>query len=306
MTELILGLQADEFFWLCVAAGAVAAGALGACFVFLHRKRLMEDMPTSRIRSAPQGYVELEGTGRMMDGPPIIAPLTRSRCLWWTYQVEERRRQGKGSKWVTLSRGTSEDIFWLEDYTGRCAVDPTGAKVIPVLRRVWYGSASWPDRGPELGSGWLLAAFSDYRYTEARIPVDQPVYVLGAFRTQSVGPDAFDERMDIRELLDKWKHDKAMMALLDVNKDGNVDVKEWEAARRMAAARVRAEHVQRAVETPDLHIVAKPRDSRPFILSGIPQATLIRRFQLQAAGCLALSAAGAITLLFALTTRGVL
>ena len=37
--------------------------------------RLIEDTPTAKIRSAPQGYVELEGTGKLMDGPPIIAKL---------------------------------------------------------------------------------------------------------------------------------------------------------------------------------------------------------------------------------------
>lgn len=306
MTELILGLEAGHFFWLCVAAAVVGLGGLGACFVFLHRKRLMEDMPTSRIRSAPQGYVELEGIGRLMDGPPIIAPLTRSRCLWWSYRVEERKRQGRGTKWVTLDRGISDDSFWLEDRTGRCVVDPSGAKVIPALRQVWYGSGRRPDRGPETGGGWLRAAFCDFRYTELRIPPDHPVYVLGGFRTQSGGPDAFDEKADIRELLEKWKHDKAMMALLDVNKDGKVDVKEWEAARRMAAAKVRAEHVQRAVETPDLHIVARPRDARPFILSGITQERLVRHYLLQAGASLAASAAGGLALVYALTIRGVL
>ncbi len=56
----------------------------------------------------------------------------------------------------------------------------------------------------------------------------------------------------------------AMMALLDVKQDGNVDFKGWKAARRMAAAKFRAEHVQRAVDSPDLNILSRPRDSRLF------------------------------------------
>lgn len=305
MTDFILQLPSDKFAWLCGLAGLVAAAGLFGSFLFLYRKRLMEDTPTSRIRSAHQGYVELEGIGRIMDGPPIISPLTGRRCVWWSYRVEEKRRQGRGRQWLTIAKGVSDDSFLLEDPTGRCVVDPTGAKVIPSGRQVWYGDSPRPDRGPETGTGWFRAAFCDFRYTELRIDPDGPVYALGAFRTQSGGPDAFDEQADIRELLDKWKHDKAMMALLDVNKDGNVDIKEWEAARRMAAGKVRTEHVQRAVDTPHLDILSKPRDARPFILSGVAQATLIRRLFQQTAGSLTLAAAGAITLVFALTTRGI-
>ena len=306
MTEFIAQLPAENFFWLCSASIIAALGGFGFSFLFLHHKRLMEDTPTARVRSAHQGYVELEGRSRLMDGPDIIAPLTRTRCAWWSYRVEEHRRSGKNSKWVTIAHETSEECFWLEDATGRCVVDPEGAKVIPAVRQRWYGSSSRPDYGPALGGGWWRAAFCNYRYTEERIPPDHAVYAIGGFRTQTGGPEVFDEQADLRELLDKWKHDKKMMALLDINKDGSVDLREWEAARRMAQRKIRDEHVRLAVDTPDVNIMAKPKDRRPYILSGSAQAVLIRRYFWQAAGCLALSAAGAGTALFALSARGLL
>jgi hypothetical protein len=97
-----------------------------------------------------------------------------------------------------------------------------------------------------------------------------------------------------------------MMAMLDVNKDGRVDQKEWDAARRMAQKKVRDAHVQRAVETPDLHVLGRPRDGRPYILSGVPQADLIRRWRWSSAGCLALAAAAAFVLVKALLARGLI
>lgn len=306
MRDFVTGLTPDGFAWFCVITAAVSLAAFIGSFVFLYRKRLMEDMPTSRIRSASQGYVEFEGTSRMMEGPPIIAPLTRRRCVWWRFWIEEKRRSGRNNKWITVERGGSDDSFLLEDGSGKCVVDPTGAKVIPSEKQVWYGQGRRPDRAPELGGGWLRAAFCDFRYTEERLALDSPLYALGGFRTQSGGPQAFDLQADIRELLEKWKHDKGMMALLDVDKDGRVDVKEWEAARRMARARVEAEHIQLAVDTLDLNILARPRDRRPFILSGVSQASQIRRFWLQAGACLTLSGAGGVTLLYALTARGLL
>ena len=61
-------------------------------FITLHRKRIIEDTPTSKIRSAAQGYVELVGYGQLMDGQPIVAPpLTGTICTWYDYSVDEHQ-----------------------------------------------------------------------------------------------------------------------------------------------------------------------------------------------------------------------
>jgi hypothetical protein len=304
VTEYFATAPADEYFWWCLGSAAVAVLGFAFSFVFLHRTRLMENMPTSRLRSAAQGYVELEGDARLAVGPPIIAPLTKTRCVWWRYRIEKKVSSGKNTKWVTVHSGMSDDCFELDDGTGKCMVDPDGATVIPSHAHRWYGSSERPDVPPGMGAGLLRAGFSRYRYTEERLDAADPLYALGAYRTQSGGVDAFDEQLDLKELLAKWKHDKKMMALFDTNKDGAIEAREWEAARRMAARKVRAEHVQRAVDTPDLHILAKPRDGRPYILSGVPQAKLIRRYRLQSAACIALATIAAFVLLEALMARG--
>ncbi len=57
----------------------------------LHNARTIQDIPTAKARSAHQGYVELEGVGRLMDGAPIIAPLSGLPCVWYRYRIEELR-----------------------------------------------------------------------------------------------------------------------------------------------------------------------------------------------------------------------
>lgn len=301
----------DEFFWWSAIPAVLALAGFVAGVVYLHRSRLIENMPTSRLRSVAQGYVELEGTGRLMPGAPILCPLTTTRCIWWRYKVEQEQSDvdsdgRRRSSWVTIDRGVSDDSFLLDDGTGSCVVDPSGASVVPAVRRRWYGHRPRPDVSWERGRGFWRALFCDYRYTEELIFEDNAVYALGAFRTQTGQPDGFDAQADLRELLTKWKHDKAMMGLLDVNKDGIVDQKEWDAARRMAQAKVRDRHVERSVNTPDLHVLAKPRDTRPFILSGIPQARLVRRYRLAAAGSFAAMAVMTVFFLWALELRGVI
>ena len=310
-THYLATAPAGEFFWWSAIPAVLGAAAFVTSFVFLHRKRLIENMPTSLLRSAAQGYIEVEGIARLMEGPPIICPLTSTRCAWWHYTVEEKQtstdsRGRSTTRWVTVDSGRSDDSFLLDDGTGTCVVDPVGASVIPTATRRWYGSGRRPDVGPEAGRGFLRAAFSRYRYTEELIFLARQIYAIGTFRTQSGAPEAFDEQVDVRELLGKWKHDKKMMAMFDVNKDGAIEMKEWEAARRMAIRKVRDEHVERAVNTPDLHILAKPRDRRPYILSGVPQVALIRRYTGYAAGCIAGTTLMAGFLLWALQTRGII
>src|SRR6267142_4805107 len=84
-------------FW-AVAGGAwvlALAGLIGA-YYFFRRLQFLEDTPQSLLRSAAQGYVQLQGNGKLMPGQPIVAPLTQNRCVWWSYRIEERVTDSKG------------------------------------------------------------------------------------------------------------------------------------------------------------------------------------------------------------------
>jgi len=100
-------------FWLFFALlGGASAAGFYAAFRFLFRLRLIEDTPTSLIRSAAQGYVELQGRGELLPGPPIVAPLTGLPCVWYRFKVEERvadydSRGGTNSRWRTINSGIS-------------------------------------------------------------------------------------------------------------------------------------------------------------------------------------------------------
>ncbi|WP_455203621.1 hypothetical protein [Kaarinaea lacus] len=61
-------------FWIYLLL-AIGGGVVAFYFAFLYlkRARIIEDTPTSKIRSAAQGYVELQGRAQTMEGAPIIA-----------------------------------------------------------------------------------------------------------------------------------------------------------------------------------------------------------------------------------------
>ena len=80
---IMLGLAAAavySFWWACKSWA---------------KNRAIEDTPTSRIRSAAQGYVELSGHGVMPPNAENKGPLTAIPCTWWRYKIEERSGAGR-------------------------------------------------------------------------------------------------------------------------------------------------------------------------------------------------------------------
>lgn len=272
-------LPQPHFFWL--ATGMALAMALFLYFGFraLIHARLIADLPTSRIASAAQGYLELEGNADLLPGPRVISPLTASPCAWWWYRVEKKVTRGSGSNrrtsWKTLVDARSDELFLLRDGSGECIVDPEGARVIPSLKRRWMGPNRQPGPPPTKRQ-WLQ--FGSYRYTEHLLQLGDALYALGYFRTQH-GVQSFNEREALGDLLAEWKRDQTtLLQRFDADGDGQISLDEWEAVRRAALAEVRQRHIAQAV-TPDLNILSRPPDRRPYLLSAVPQTLLQRRKQ---------------------------
>ncbi len=272
----------DWAFWLCALCLGMAAVA---CCYFgvsaLYRSRLIADTPTSKVRSAAQGYVELEGVARMMPGEPIYAPLSGKPCVWYSYSVEQKGRglSGRSEGWGTLESGVSEAIFHLADGTGVCIVDPDGAKVTPSIRLSWCGDSPRPLYTPNTTGFWSrLFSFGAYRYTESRLHDHDRLYAIGQFRgLGDAGAVSVSEAT--RDLLSAWKRDRTgLLQRFDANGDGKIDMEEWENARRAAEREVVATWRKRRQET-EINLLNKPPDGRPYILSSMTQDKLITSYR---------------------------
>lgn len=281
-----------------IITGLAIAGLVYA-FVLLRRAHVIEGTPTSKIRSAAQGYVELHGVGQLMEGAPIISPLTGLQCTWYRYKVE--KMGDKHSRIV--ESGVSDEMFLLVGETGRCVVDPEGAVVTPRTKQVWY-EHSYPSRKRSLqGSSNLLNSMvrGRYRYTEERMHHGETLYAIGMFMSVGGHNDTFNTDEEVRALLKEWKSDKkTMLEKFDANGDGEIDVHEWEAVRKAAYRQVKKDQVERSVKPPT-HVMVKPKhDNRPYLLSVLPQRELVKRFKLKAlasaVGFLVLGSASAIML----------
>ncbi|MGE5625938.1 MAG: hypothetical protein ACM3ZT_10365 [Bacillota bacterium] len=289
--DWIRSIEPGHFWLFTCGVCAVSLAAFFATWHFYRRLQLVEDTPRSLIRSAAQGYVELSGRSRLMPGDPILAPLSRTRCVWWSYSIEVYVRSGRSSHWKTLDSGISGELFLVVDETGQCVVDPEGASVYSTAKDVWYGNSDWPEGGPAMGGSRFGA---NYRYTEQRMHENDPVYALGYFHTQDPASEAnIDD--EVRQQLVVWKKDQAwLLQHFDTNHDGQVDPQEWEGARQ-EARRLVLERERENMSRPPVNVLSRSPDSRDFILSALPQGSLESRLRLYALACMALFfAAGAL------------
>jgi hypothetical protein len=275
-------------YWLLVI-GLAAAAVYSFWFTFKawRKNRVIEDTPTSRVRSAAQGYVELSGMGILPPDAKNKGPLSGIPCTWWRYNVQERRRSGRRRAWATVASDTSEIPFLLDDGTGQCLIDPRGAEVFPGVTNVWYGPEEWPRGGPipDPGGllGWLTGAFAtgEYRYTEQRLQLHEHVYAIGEFRSVG-GAGAADPEAAIASVLRDWKQDQpALLARFDTNRDSSLSSAEWDRAREAAR-----QHVieQRAAEMPPpaVNVLSDPGDGRAFLLAAADGESLAQRFRRRA------------------------
>lgn len=241
--------------WLGVGA-AIALLSIFGWLGALKRWRSISDTPTSQVATAAQGYVELVGRGRQLQGLPLLSPLNGLPCLWYRYTIEHRDNDGK---WEEQRSETSDASFIIHDGSGECLLDPEGAEVLSARKEVWTEG--------------------DTRYTQWLLLQEETIYALGQFVTRSGLDLQLNRDEDIKALLTEWKQDHPqLLKRFDLDGDGQVGLREWELARSAARREIEARH-REARNSADLHLMHYPPDGRLYLISNMPPARLARRYQ---------------------------
>jgi E3 Ubiquitin ligase len=109
------------------------AGVFGGIYFFyrgfriLQRKRLIENTPTSTIRGAAMGLVEVNG---LATGPHTIpAPITGIPSYYYRSVAWQLKRSGKNEHWEKVADESQHVPFFIDDNTGTVLVDPQGAEM---------------------------------------------------------------------------------------------------------------------------------------------------------------------------------
>jgi len=209
MQFLFLAAASDKWsIWVGPAFALLGAIALAVVGYFaLRRKRLMQNVPTSKVKGVFIGLNELKGGCRVET--PLTSFLAGKECIWYSYKIEEEwersetTNDGEGNSkterktgWTTIDSGEERRSFHLEDDTGQIRVLPEKAKFIgdrvlsDTVRRT---ESLYHGKGPR---GDIVDSTGRRRFVEHAIPIDAEIYCLGSARIREdvVEPEiAYDE-----------------------------------------------------------------------------------------------------------------
>jgi len=176
---------------------AIAVFSLFASLRACHRKRLIDNLPTSKTQGVFIGLVELKGTAQCEQ--PLVSFLAATSCVYYSFDIEERwsrtvtetESDGKGgtrtvtrteSGWTSVDSRTESTPFYVQDDTGSLLVRPEGARIealgvfsqtCSTFDPLYYG------KGP---AGGIMDSDHVRRFTENAIPVQAPLFIVGQAR----------------------------------------------------------------------------------------------------------------------------
>lgn len=173
-------------------------GALGILFIYLglranRKKRLLQNLPTSKTTGVFIGLVELKGFAESEN--PFTSFLGSLSCVhyrWsvvehWSRTVSYTDSKGKSctrheSGWTTVDSGGEAQPFYLRDDEGAVLVRPDGAKLEPSIVFDEHCHRSDPlyyGKGPTMS-----VSNSDHRrrFVEHAIRTHEAIFVVGKAR----------------------------------------------------------------------------------------------------------------------------
>jgi hypothetical protein len=166
-----------------------AVGAIAGVFLFLRGfsmlrcKRLIMNTPSSKIRSASMGLVEISGTAKGRQTVP--AGITGEACYYYRAMAWQLRQSGRNREWKKVADESLYVPFFIEDATGEALVDPQGAELDihcdfkDELGSSFFGSGMMPENASRFLLRYGLSTSEKIRLEEYCIKPGDPLFVLG-------------------------------------------------------------------------------------------------------------------------------
>jgi len=258
----VLGLQYIYYAELMIGSILLSWGLLS-----LKKRRLVENIPTSKVRSAAMGLVELRGFAQPFN-KEMISPVSRRPCCWWHCVLES-----SGSRSLSLFKKeiSSPELFYLQDSTGKVLIDAFGAE-LHIDENIFD---SYFDGSEKIGSALqamgvettgLFGVYGPVRIREKVILPSRPLFIIGepTYRKNHLE----SRKQNYLKRLRALKRDPAMMKEADTNKDGFVDPMEWDAFRLKKEKQfLKEETAREATVVASDRLVVRAPSHRAFIIS---------------------------------------
>ncbi len=203
-------------------------------FRWLKQKKTIENIPTSKVRSIAMGLVEVFGKIITYNEKSMLSPFSRKKCIYYRYTIEEYRKTGKNSHWVTVDNGEKSVPFYLKDNTGKVLVDPTGANVdIPKDTEFISGIGRNPPtvvksflKINSLNFETFLGFNRNMRYREYFIEPDEKLFIMGTAGDNPFVKDATSSKNEEDIMISKGNK-KQFYYISDKNEHGVLKSLKW-------------------------------------------------------------------------------
>ena len=180
-----------------IVGAVVALGCVVGAMVFLRRKRVVDDTPTSKALGVFIGLTELKGTAE--SEKPFASYMAGKACVRYSWHVEEhwsrtvtetyqdaqghtQTRTRVESGWKEVAHGGESAPFYLKDDTGVIRIVPDGADIDePELFDTTVGRAD-PLYFAKAPVGEIANSTHRRRFHEKGIPIHTKLYVMGQAR----------------------------------------------------------------------------------------------------------------------------
>ncbi|MHB8874159.1 MAG: GIDE domain-containing protein [Myxococcaceae bacterium] len=166
------------------------------------QKRLM-DTETSRTGKLKGGFAEAKGRAKPA-GQLLESPLSRTRCIYYRFLVEEHVQRGKNSYWRKVIDDKQDAGLLLDDGSGPVAVR-LGEAELYLKPDAHAKSGNFNQASPELEAtmqaygkttkGWIFN--KAMRYTETLLREGDELYVIGTASRYSESLFEFTKANDL-------------------------------------------------------------------------------------------------------------
>ncbi|MDD5258418.1 MAG: hypothetical protein PHD29_00405 [bacterium] len=208
-------------------------------FKYWRRKRMIENIPGSKISSLALGFVELSGTAEY-GNTALKSPYTKSDCV--LYKYSDQRKKGEYSK----------TPFYIQDNTGLILVDPTGAEF--ALGEPIYDHAGITE--------WIVEA-------------GKKLYILGTVQKNKQLLQNYKDKL-VRKLVE-CKTNPEVMLQIDTNKNGKISTEEWDEAANKIKDNLAMAELNQVVDSPTYRlVVSKGEADTLYIISSRTEEELCR------------------------------
>ena len=183
--------------YLPILGAVLALVALIVAFQDGRKRRLIENLPTSKTTGVFIGLVELKGTAESAE--PLCSYLANVCCVQYKWTVEEhwsrtvtetytddkghtQTRTRTESGWTCVADGGEMIPFYLQDDCGVILVRPEGAKIEPVEvldETCSPGNPLYYGKGP---AGAVSGSTFRRRFVEHAVPVKGNLFIVGQAR----------------------------------------------------------------------------------------------------------------------------